>query len=79
MSPQDVEQQLRGIAARDPRAEVIGPCRRAAMALRAGREGCQLAVLGELRELAVIETARPALQRVMAWAQGQLPHMNRAL
>lgn len=79
MSPQDVIKQLDGIARKDPRAEVIGACRCAAMALRAGREGAQVAVLAELQHLAVSESARPALQRVLAWAQGQLPHMNRAL
>ena len=78
-SPQDICRQLDGIAARDPRAPVIAACRRAAQALRAGREGAQTAVLGELQALAVSESARPAVQSVMRWASGQTPYQNRAL
>lgn len=79
LQPLDIIRQLDGIARRDPRAEVIGACRRAAQTLRAGREGAQLAVLGELQQLAVAESVRPALQGVLRWASGQTAYQNRAL
>ena len=79
MSPQDVIKQLDGIARRDARAEVIGACRRAAQTLRAGREGAQLAVLGELQGLSVAESVRPAVQSIVRWAAGQTAYQNRAL
>lgn len=79
MSPQDAIRQLEGIARRDPRGEVIAACRRCSAQLREGRAGVHGAVLGELLQLSVTESARPALRSVLAWAQGQTPYMNRAL
>lgn len=78
-SPFDICKQLDGIASRDGSAPVIAACRRASMALRAGREGAQHAVLAELQQLAVAESARPAVQSVLRWASGQAPYQNRAL
>lgn len=77
--PHDVIRQLENIAARDPRAQIIGACRRAAQALRAGREGAQHAVLAELQQLTVAENVRPAVQAVLRWASGQTAYQNRAL
>ena len=77
--PHDVIRQLENIAARDPRAQIIGACRRAAQALRAGREGAQHAVLAELQQLTVAENVRPAVQAVLRWAAGVTPYQNRAL
>lgn len=78
-SPFDICRQLDGIAKRDGSAPVILACRRAAQALRAGREGAQTAVLAELQQLTVAESARPAVQSVMRWASGQTAYQNRAL
>lgn len=77
--PQEIVRQLDFIAARDPRAQVIGACRRAAQALRAGREGAQLAVLSELQHLDAAESVRPAIQSIVRWASGQTAYQNRAL
>lgn len=71
MTSQDVCRLLDCIARREPRAEVIGPCRRAALKLREGRGDAQRAVLSEMEGLAVGDTVRPSLQLVLAWASGK--------
>lgn len=78
-SPQDIVRQLDAIAHRDGSAPVILACRRAAQALRAGREGAQTAVLAELQGVSVADSVRPAVQSVLRWAAGQTPYQNRAL